>query len=65
MRNLAYFVKKLFNGKVLFAFFIAEDTSGELAMNDGESLDLQYFAINELLSQLDERAKIIIEKYFI
>jgi 8-oxo-dGTP pyrophosphatase MutT (NUDIX family) len=43
----------------------AEEISGELAMNDGESLDLKYFSINELPSQLDERAKIIIEKYFV
>ncbi|MFJ3387576.1 NUDIX hydrolase [Lysinibacillus sp. NPDC086135] len=45
--------------------YLAEDTSGELAMNDGESLDLKYFAINELPCKLDERAKIIIEKHFI
>lgn len=45
--------------------YLAEDTSGELAMNDGESLDLKYFSINELPSKLDERAKIIIEKHFI
>jgi 8-oxo-dGTP pyrophosphatase MutT (NUDIX family) len=45
--------------------YLADDTSGELAMNDGESLDLKYFSINELPSKLDERAKIIIEKYFI
>ncbi|QFK72377.1 NUDIX hydrolase [Pradoshia sp. D12] len=43
----------------------AEGISGELAMNDGESLDLRYFPINELPSRLDERAKIIIEKHFI
>ncbi|MDD1504973.1 NUDIX hydrolase [Lysinibacillus sp. CNPSo 3705] len=45
--------------------YLAEDTSGELAMNDGESLDLKYFPINELPCKLDERAKIIIEKHFI
>ncbi|WP_088103062.1 NUDIX hydrolase [Halalkalibacter urbisdiaboli] len=45
--------------------YLAEDTKGELAMNDGESLDLKYFSVNELPSQLDERAKIIIEKHFI
>jgi 8-oxo-dGTP pyrophosphatase MutT (NUDIX family) len=44
--------------------FLAEGTSGKLTMNDGESLDLKYFSINELPSQLDERAKIIIEKHF-
>jgi 8-oxo-dGTP pyrophosphatase MutT (NUDIX family) len=45
--------------------YLAEDISGELAMNDGESLDLEYFSINELPSKLDERAKIIIEKHLI
>jgi 8-oxo-dGTP pyrophosphatase MutT (NUDIX family) len=45
--------------------YLAEGISGELAMNDGESSNLEYFPINELPSQLDERAKIIIEKHFI
>ncbi|MEH7418270.1 NUDIX hydrolase [Neobacillus drentensis] len=45
--------------------YIAQDTSGELAMNDGESLALKYFSVKELPSQLDERAKLIIEKHFI
>jgi 8-oxo-dGTP pyrophosphatase MutT (NUDIX family) len=45
--------------------YLAEGISGELAMNDGESLDLKYFPINKLPSPLDERAKIIIEKHFI
>ncbi|MFJ5760170.1 NUDIX hydrolase [Neobacillus sp. NPDC093182] len=45
--------------------YLAEDISGELAMNDGESLDLEYFSINELPTKLDDRAKIIIEKHFI
>ncbi|WP_102275934.1 NUDIX hydrolase [Cytobacillus massiliigabonensis] len=45
--------------------FLAQDSSGELAMNDGESLDLKYFSIKELPSRLDERAKLIIEKHFI
>jgi 8-oxo-dGTP pyrophosphatase MutT (NUDIX family) len=45
--------------------YLAEDTSGELAMNDGESLELKYFSTKELPSQLDERAKLIIEKHFI
>lgn len=44
--------------------YLAQETSGELAMNDGESLDLRYFSISELPSQLDERAKIIIDKHF-
>jgi hypothetical protein len=45
--------------------YLVEDISGELAMNDGESLDLEYFSINELPTKLDDRAKIIIEKHFI
>lgn len=45
--------------------YLAQDTSGELAMNDGESLALKYFSVKELPSQLDERAKLIIEKHYI
>ena len=45
--------------------YLAEGTSGQLAINDGESLDLKYFSVNELPSKLDERAKTIIEKHFI
>ncbi|WML42546.1 NUDIX hydrolase [Neobacillus sp. PS3-40] len=45
--------------------YLAEGTSGTLAMNDGESLALKYFSINDLPSPLDGRAKIIIEKFFI
>lgn len=45
--------------------YLAQDTSGELAMNDGESLALKYFSVKELPSQLDERANLIIEKHYI
>lgn len=45
--------------------YLAQDTRGELAMNDGESLALKYFSVKELPSQLDERAKLIIEKHYI
>jgi 8-oxo-dGTP pyrophosphatase MutT (NUDIX family) len=45
--------------------YFAEGITGELAMTDGESLDLKYFSVNELPSPLDERAKIIIEKHLI
>lgn len=41
--------------------YLAEGISGELAMNDGESLDLKYFSVKELPFPLDERAKLIIE----
>lgn len=44
--------------------YLAEGISGELAMNDDESLDLKYFSIKELPSKLDERARLIIEKYY-
>jgi 8-oxo-dGTP pyrophosphatase MutT (NUDIX family) len=48
----------------VIAVYLAEGISGELAMNDGESIDLKYFPVNKLPSHLDERAKIIIEKHF-
>ncbi|HJV16676.1 MAG TPA: NUDIX hydrolase [Bacillales bacterium] len=43
--------------------YLAEGISGELGMNDGESLNLEYFPINKLPSPIDERAKKIIEKH--
>jgi 8-oxo-dGTP pyrophosphatase MutT (NUDIX family) len=64
-KNLYY---KYPNGDEVYnviCVYIAEGISGELAINDGESLDLKYFPITELPSKLDERAKIIIEKHFI
>lgn len=64
-KNLYY---KYPNGDEVYnviCVYIAEGISGELAINDCESLDLKYFPINELPSNLDERAKIIIEKHFI
>ena len=45
--------------------YFAEEISGELAMNDRESLELKYFSTKDLPSRLDERAKLIIEKHFI
>lgn len=62
------FYYKYPNGDEVFnviSVYLAEGTSGELAMNDGESLDLKYFSINELPSKIDKRAKIIIEKHLI
>lgn len=64
-KNLYY---KYPNGDEVYnviCVYIAEGISGELAINDGESLDLKYFPITELPSNLDERAKVIIEKHFI
>jgi 8-oxo-dGTP pyrophosphatase MutT (NUDIX family) len=43
--------------------YLAEGISGRLVMNDGESLNLEYFPVNKLPSPIDERAKIIIEKH--
>ncbi|WP_088102836.1 NUDIX hydrolase [Halalkalibacter urbisdiaboli] len=45
--------------------YLADDVSGELTINDGESLNLRYFSLNKLPQPLDERAKFIIEKHFI
>ncbi|SHP97988.1 Uncharacterised protein [Mycobacteroides abscessus subsp. abscessus] len=45
--------------------YLAAGISGYLAMNDGESLDLKYFSIDDLPYQLDEKARLIIERYFI
>lgn len=45
--------------------YLAEGISGDLAMNDDESLDLKYFSNNELPSELDDRARLILEKHFI
>ncbi|TKC15751.1 NUDIX hydrolase [Robertmurraya kyonggiensis] len=45
--------------------YIAENINGELAINDDESIELKYFPINELPSKLDERARIVLEKYFL
>ncbi|GGP13281.1 NUDIX hydrolase [Oceanobacillus neutriphilus] len=47
----------------VIAVYFAEGISGELQMNDGESIELRYFALPDIPSNLDERAKIIIEKY--
>lgn len=64
-RNL-YF--KYPNGDEVYnviCIYLAQDTCGELAINDDEGLDLKYYSLKELPSQLDERAKVIIEKHFI
>lgn len=44
--------------------YLAEEVYGELSMADGESIDLKYFSPNHLPSNLDDRAKLIIEKHF-
>ncbi|MFS0821890.1 NUDIX hydrolase [Bacillus sp. 1P02SD] len=51
---------EVYNVIVLFA---ASEISGDLQANDDESLDLRYFSKEEIPSNLDERARIIIEKH--
>lgn len=48
----------------VIAVFIASEISGDLQMNDGESLDLKYFSKSEIPNNLDERARLIIEKHW-
>lgn len=45
--------------------YLAEGVSGKLAMEDGESLALKYFPLTNLPSNMDVRAKLIIEKHFL
>lgn len=45
--------------------YLAEGISGKLQMNDGESIELRYFSLPNLPSNIDGRAKFIIEKYFL
>lgn len=45
--------------------YLAEGISGKLAINDGESLELKYFSVSKLPSNMDVRAKLIIEKHFL
>lgn len=42
--------------------FRAENTSGSLEMNDGESIDLQYFKKDNLPDKIEKRAKELIEQ---
>lgn len=49
----------------VISVYLAEGISGELAMKDGESLEIKYFSIHELPSNLDKRARGIIEKYYL
>jgi len=55
------------NGDEVFnviSVYLAKEIYGELAISDGESLDLKYFAPKALPSNLDERARLIIKKHF-
>lgn len=45
--------------------YLAEGISGKLQMNDGKSIELRYFSLPNLPSNIDGRAKFIIEKYFL
>ena len=49
----------------VISVYFAEGSYGELAMSDGESLDLKYFPSKDLPSNLDERAQLIINKYYL
>ncbi|WP_010676659.1 NUDIX hydrolase [Bacillus timonensis] len=47
----------------VIAVFIANEISGNLQMNDGESVNLRFFSKTEIPNNMDERARIIIEKH--
>ncbi|MEH7225247.1 NUDIX hydrolase [Bacillus sp. JJ1566] len=47
----------------VIALFIASEISGDLKANDGESIDLKFFSKEEIPNNLDERARIIMEKH--
>ncbi|MGM0878972.1 MAG: NUDIX hydrolase [Bacillota bacterium] len=49
----------------VIALYKAKEVTGKLLMEDGESLDLRYFSLNNLPFPLEDRAKIILERYFI
>ncbi|MEK5332638.1 NUDIX hydrolase [Lysinibacillus sp. FSL W8-0992] len=49
----------------IISVYLAEDPYGELAMSDGESLDLKYFSSKELPANIDERAQLIMNKHFL
>ncbi|WP_035507701.1 NUDIX hydrolase [Halobacillus karajensis] len=49
----------------VISIYQALDTYGELTIGDGESINLKYFAIDKLPINIDERAKLIIEKYLL
>ncbi|MGM0867489.1 MAG: NUDIX hydrolase [Bacillota bacterium] len=49
----------------IVALYKAKEVTGNLLMEDGESLDLRYFSLNNLPFPLEDRAKIILENYFI
>lgn len=48
----------------IIGLYKAKGISGNLNMEDGESIDLKYFSLKNLPILLEGRAKIIIEKYF-
>ncbi len=47
----------------VISIYEALDTYGELTMSDGESINLRYFVRDKLPTNIDERAKLIIDKY--
>lgn len=42
----------------------AKEVTGKLKMEDGESLELSYFSLDNLPFTLEDRAKIILQSYF-
>lgn len=48
----------------VIALYKAKEVTGKLKMEDGESLELKYFFLNNLPFPLEDRAKIILQKYF-
>jgi 8-oxo-dGTP pyrophosphatase MutT (NUDIX family) len=56
------------NGDEVFGVttvYFTEDINGELSINDGESLNLKFFPLNNLPSNLVEKAKYIIDKHLL
>ncbi|MGI8316294.1 NUDIX hydrolase [Halobacillus mangrovi] len=46
----------------IIALFMVTECTGELIMDDGESLSLQYFPMHDLPMKLDQRAKQILDR---
>ena len=56
------------NGDEIFgvtAVYRTSAVSGELSINDGESISLMFFPLNNLPSNLVEKSQYIIKKYFL
>ncbi len=49
----------------VISVYQAVNTYGKFAIDDGESLELKYFPLSGLPSFIDDRARLIIEKYLL